>query len=66
MRPGSFRLLFRVLYVRSLQTVHARLITGRFSAFATLGSRFLVAPASHAETGAGHRGKAPRFYFSHL
>ena len=34
-RPGSLRLLFRVLYVRSLQTVHARLITGRFSAFAT-------------------------------
>jgi hypothetical protein len=35
MRPGSFFLFFRVLYVRSLQTVHARLITGRFSAFAT-------------------------------
>jgi hypothetical protein len=35
MRPGSFRLFFRVLYVRSLQTVHARVITGRFSAFAT-------------------------------
>jgi hypothetical protein len=26
----------RVLYVRSLQTVHARAITGRFSAFATV------------------------------
>jgi hypothetical protein len=35
MRPGSFRLFFRVLYVRSLQTVHANAITGRFSAFAT-------------------------------
>ena len=34
-RPGSFLLFFRVLYVRSLQTVHAREITGRFSAFAT-------------------------------
>ena len=35
-RPGSLRLFFRVLYVRSLQVVHARLITGRFSALATL------------------------------
>jgi len=35
MRPGSFRLFFRVLYVRSLQKVHANAITGRFSAFAT-------------------------------
>jgi hypothetical protein len=35
MRPGSFRLFFRVLYVRSLQTVHASAITGRFSAVAT-------------------------------
>jgi hypothetical protein len=35
MRPGSFLLFFRVLYVRSLQTVHASEITGRFSAFAT-------------------------------
>src|SRR5688572_6925 len=34
-RPGSFRLFFRVLYVRSLQTVHANAITGRFSALAT-------------------------------
>ena len=34
-RPGSFLLFFRVLYVRSLQTVHASEITGRFSAFAT-------------------------------
>jgi len=34
-RPGSFRLFFRVLYVRSLQVVHARAITGRFSALAT-------------------------------
>ena len=41
MRPGSFRLFFRVLYVRSLQTVHANVITGRFSAFAT-GPWFLV------------------------
>jgi hypothetical protein len=29
-------LFFRVLYVRSLQVVHANAITGRFSAFATL------------------------------
>jgi hypothetical protein len=28
-------LFFRVLYVRSLQVVHARAITGRFSALAT-------------------------------
>jgi hypothetical protein len=28
-------LFFRVLYVRSLQTVHANAITGRFSALAT-------------------------------
>ena len=35
MRPGSFRLFFLVLYVRSLQTVHASEMTGRFSAFAT-------------------------------
>jgi len=35
MRPGSFLLFFRVLYVRSLQTVHANAITGRFSALAT-------------------------------
>jgi hypothetical protein len=35
-RPGSFRLFFRVLYVRSLQVVHASEITGRFSAFATV------------------------------
>src|SRR5687767_10497064 len=34
-RPGSFFLFFRVLYVRSLQVVHARAITGRFSALAT-------------------------------
>ena len=36
-RPGSFRLFLRVLYVRSLQTVHASEITGRFSALATVG-----------------------------
>ena len=35
MRPGSFLLFLRVLYVRSLQTVHASAITGRFSALAT-------------------------------
>ncbi len=34
-RPGSFRLFLRVLYVRSLHLVHASAITGRFSAFAT-------------------------------
>ena len=61
-RPGSFLLFFRVLYVRSLQTVHARAITGRFSALAT-GSDFLVVPAGgHAELGRGDRGKAARFY----
>ena len=35
-RPGSFRLFLRVLYVRSLQVVHASAITGRFSALATV------------------------------
>jgi hypothetical protein len=35
MRPGSFRLFFRVLYLRSLQTVHASPIKLLFSAFAT-------------------------------
>ena len=43
-RPGSFRLFFRVLYVRSLQTVHAREITGRFSAFATWFQSFVRSP----------------------
>ena len=37
-RPGSLRLFLRVLYVRSLQVVHAREMTGRFSALATVGS----------------------------
>jgi hypothetical protein len=37
-RPGSFRLFLRVLYVRSLQVVHASAITGRFSALATIDS----------------------------
>ena len=35
-RPGSFRLFLRVLYVRSLQTVHASEMTGRFSVLATV------------------------------
>ena len=39
-RPGSFLLLFLVLYVRSLQTVHASAMTGRFSALATSNSPF--------------------------
>ena len=39
-RPGSFLLFLRVLYVRSLQVVHASEITARFSALATM--RFLV------------------------
>ena len=37
-RPGSFLLFLRVLYVRSLQDVHAREMTGRFSALATVDS----------------------------
>ena len=37
-RPGSFFLFLRVLYVRSLQVVHAREMTGRFSALATVDS----------------------------
>jgi hypothetical protein len=45
-RPGSFLLFFRVLYVRSLQTVHASAITGRFSAFATWFSFLSVRPAT--------------------
>src|SRR6187455_270451 len=36
--PGSFLLFLRVLYVRSLQDVHAREMTGRFSALATVDS----------------------------
>ena len=35
-RPGSFFLFLRVLYVRSLHVVHAREMTGRFSALATV------------------------------
>jgi hypothetical protein len=42
-RPGSFFLFFRVLYVRSLQTVHASEITGRFSALATWFTFLVVA-----------------------
>jgi hypothetical protein len=61
MRPGSFLLFFRVLYVRSLQTVHASAITGRFSAFATWFSFLRRRPhlrlvGGHAELGLGHRG----------
>ncbi len=47
MRPGSFRLFFRVLYVRSLQTVHANAITCRFSAFATWFSFPSIPPLRH-------------------
>ena len=43
-RPGSFLLFFRVLYVRSLQTVHASEITGRFSALATVTNASLHVP----------------------
>ena len=68
MRPGSFFLFFRVLYVRSLQTVHASAITGRFSAFATWFGSSSSTPGppvgGHAKLGAGHRGKASAFYFS--
>ena len=48
-RPGSFRLFFRVLYVRSLQVVHASVITGRFSALATSAWSFVSKPL--ADTG---------------
>ena len=48
MRPGSFFLFFRVLYVRSLQVVHASEITGRFSALATLDSLSSSPGAAHA------------------
>jgi hypothetical protein len=72
MRPGSFLLFLRVLYVRSLQTVHARAITGRFSAFATWFSFPRRPPPvlarqrdGHAKLGAGHRGKACEFYSGH-
>jgi hypothetical protein len=47
MRPGSFLLFFRVLYVRSLQTVHASEMTGRFSALATVVHSFAVS-SGHA------------------
>ena len=47
-RPGSFFLFFRVLYVRSLQVVHASEITGRFSALATLDSLSSSPRAAHA------------------
>ena len=46
-RPGSFRLFFRVLYVRSLQVVHASVITGRFSALATSGWSLFIHPDGH-------------------
>ena len=67
MRPGSFRLFFLVLYVRSLQTVHASAMTGRFSALATgvmflvVGPRITVAATlkQGLETGG-----TPRFYFT--
>ena len=47
MRPGSFFLFLRVLYVRSLQVVHASEITGRFSALATLASLCSAPGAAH-------------------
>ena len=57
-RPGSFLLFVLVLYVRSLQVVHASAMTGRFSALAT-GDLFLWSPRiCPRETKAGHRGKA--------
>jgi hypothetical protein len=62
-RPGSFLLFFRVLYVRSLQTVHAREITGRFSAFATWIQSFvdfapLILTAATLKQGLGTGGSA--------
>jgi len=45
-RPGSFFLFFSVLYVRSLHSVQASWMTGRFSTLATIYSRISVmAPA---------------------
>ena len=54
-------MFFRVLYVRSLQTVHARAITGRFSALATAQSFPLVVtpfdgPAATLKQGLGTGG----------
>ena len=48
-RPGSFRLFLRVLYVRSLQVVHASEMTGRFSALATVRCPHLSPVAAHAK-----------------
>ena len=56
-RPGSFFLFFRVLYVRSLHSVHASVMTGRFSALATVGV-LQILPAGHAELGPVTGGKA--------
>ena len=56
-RPGSFLLLFRVLYVRSLQVVHANAITGRFSALAN-GCSSSSARSRPRETKVWRRGKA--------
>ena len=48
-RPGSFRLFLRVLYVRSLQVVHASEMTGRFSALATVRCPRQSPVAAHAK-----------------
>ena len=48
-RPGSFLLFLRVLYVRSLQVVHASEITGRFSALATVRCPRQSPVAAHAK-----------------
>ena len=56
-RPGSFLLLLRVLYVRSLQTVHASAITGLVSALATRSSSS-SARSRPRETKVWRRGKA--------
>jgi hypothetical protein len=61
-RPGSFLLFLRVLYVRSLQVVHASAITGRFSALATCDSLRPSASAPRCRprlTRAGAPGEGP-------
>jgi len=56
-RPGSFLLFLRVLYVRSLQVVHASEITGRFSALATVRCPRQSPAAAHAKQGLVTGGK---------
>ena len=56
-RPVSLRLFLRVLYVRSLQVVHASEITGRFSALATVRCPHHSPVAAHAKEGLVTGGK---------